>query len=122
MTIAGFDHVQVAAPPGSEAAARSFYGRVLGLREIPKPPGLASRGGVWFVVGDAQLHVGVAEDFQPARKAHPALRVSGAALEPLARALHDAGHQVVWDGAIAGERRFFSADPWSNRIEFVARD
>ena len=30
-------HVQMAAPPGCEAAARAFYGDVLGLTEVPKP-------------------------------------------------------------------------------------
>ena len=37
MTVLGFDHVQLAYPPGCEAAARRFYGEVLGFTEIPKP-------------------------------------------------------------------------------------
>ena len=41
-------HVQLACPPGSEPALREFYGGVLGLDEIDKPPGLAARGGCWF--------------------------------------------------------------------------
>ena len=52
------DHVQVAAPPGCEAAAREFYGGLLGLRELEKPESLRARGGVWF----EQLHVGVVAD------------------------------------------------------------
>ncbi len=55
----GIDHVQMAAPPGCEADARRFYGGLLGLAEIPKPPALAVRGGLWFRCGDAQIHVGV---------------------------------------------------------------
>jgi hypothetical protein len=35
-------HVQLACPPGSEPALREFYCHVLGLDEIPKPPGLAA--------------------------------------------------------------------------------
>jgi hypothetical protein len=27
---------------------------------------------------------------------------------------------VLWDDALPGARRFFSEDPWGNRIEFVA--
>src|SRR5699024_2182119 len=75
--IAGLDHVQVAAPPGCEAEARAFYGRLLGLAELEKPPALAARGGAWFACGAQQLHVGVAADFTPATKAHPALAVTG---------------------------------------------
>ena len=71
---AGIDHVQVAAPPGCEEAARRFY-ELLGLREIPKPEPLRSRGGVWFSAGAQELHVGVEDPFAPARKAHPGLVV-----------------------------------------------
>src|SRR3954469_26057308 len=64
--ITGLDHVQVAAPPGCEAEARAFYGRLLGLGELEKPAALKARGGVWFQVGAQQLHVGVTPDFTPA--------------------------------------------------------
>jgi hypothetical protein len=52
------DHVQVAAPLGSENAARLFYGELVGLPELEKPEALRSRGGVWFACGAHQLHVG----------------------------------------------------------------
>jgi catechol 2,3-dioxygenase-like lactoylglutathione lyase family enzyme len=111
--ITGLDHVQVAAPPGCEAEARAFYGALLGLTEVPKPPVLAARGGVWFGV----LHVGVAADFVPAAKAHPALRVT--ALDALAARLTAAGVEVRWDDEIPGVARFYADDPWGNRLEFV---
>ena len=116
------DHVQVAAPAGCEAAARRFYGELLGLVEVEKPAALASRGGVWFALGaGAQLHVGVAEDFAPAVKAHPALRIGTIArLEMLARRLAAAGAPVVWDSELPGVRRFFTADPFGNRLELLA--
>jgi catechol 2,3-dioxygenase-like lactoylglutathione lyase family enzyme len=117
----GLDHVQVAAPPGCEREARSFYGELLGLRELSKPEGLRGGGGVWFAAGAQELHVGVAEDFAPARKAHPGLRVdSDAALDALAGALTTAGAAVEWDDRIPGRRRFFTSDPWGNRIELLA--
>ena len=34
VVVLGLDHVQVAAPPGSESAARRYYGGLLGLAEI----------------------------------------------------------------------------------------
>jgi len=115
----GLDHVQVAAPGGSEDDARRFYGELLGMAELRKPDGLRTRGGAWFACGDHQLHVGIAEPFAPATKAHPALRVRAGELERLAERLANAGCEVRWDDAIIGVRRFFTADPWGNRIELV---
>ena len=121
--ILDLDHVQLAAPPGCEDEARGFYGAVLGLAEIEKPPLLATRGGVWFAVGDRQLHVGVDAEFVPARKAHPALRLADrAALDTLAGRLAEAGVEVTWADAaeLPGARRFYMHDPWGNRLELIA--
>src|SRR5215207_7027194 len=121
MGVDGLDHVQVAAPPGCEREARSFYGELLGLPELPKPAGLQGGGGVWFAAGVQELHVGVAEDFAPARKAHPGLRLdSEASLDAVAGALTTAGAAVEWDDCIPGRRRFFTSDPWGNRVELLA--
>ncbi len=114
--ITGVDHVQVAAPAGSEDAARAFYGELLGLPELDKPERLRARGGAWFAVGDQQLHVGIEEDFKPAWKAHPALALARAdELRALAHRLDAAGHKVRWDGP-----RFYVADPFGNRLELLA--
>jgi catechol 2,3-dioxygenase-like lactoylglutathione lyase family enzyme len=116
----GLDHVQLAAPPGCEAQARRFYGDVLGLPEVAKPRSLEGRGGVWFGVGAQQLHVGVEERFSPARKAHPALRVEPAELDAVAERLASAGAKVAWDDRLPGARRFYTEDPWGNRVELLA--
>jgi catechol 2,3-dioxygenase-like lactoylglutathione lyase family enzyme len=119
--IEGLDHVQVAAPPACEREARRFYGELLGLDELPKPEVLAGRGGAWFTCGPQQLHVGIAEDFAAARKAHPALRVTDVAeLERLAERLEYAGVAVRWDQDLPGVRRFYADDPWGNRVELLA--
>jgi len=120
--ITGLHHVQVVAPVGCEEEARRFYGELLGLREIEKPPLLAVRGGCWFASGQGELHVGVEEPFRPATKAHPALAVeSSATLDALAATLTAAGIDVRWadESEIPGQRRFFVSDPWGNRLEFV---
>jgi len=101
-------HVQLACPPGGESALREFYGSVLGLDEIPKPPALAARGGCWFGGHGIELHLGVEEDFRPARKAHPGLLVTG--LDAWARRLRDAGYPVQFDDGFPGMRRFYSQD------------
>jgi catechol 2,3-dioxygenase-like lactoylglutathione lyase family enzyme len=119
MSLSGIDHVQLAAPRGREAEARAFFGGLLGLAELEKPESLRSRGGVWFACGDQELHVGVEEDFSPARKAHPAFAVRE--LEALKRRLDEAGVETRDDDAIPGLRRFYAHDPWGNRLEFVAK-
>jgi GNAT superfamily N-acetyltransferase len=114
--ITRIDHVQVAAPAGGEGAARAFYGDLLGLPELPKPERLRARGGVWFAVGDQQLHIGIEGSFAAARKAHPALAVPRAGdLSALAAKLEAAGRAVTWDGP-----RFHVDDPFGNRVELLA--
>jgi catechol 2,3-dioxygenase-like lactoylglutathione lyase family enzyme len=113
------DHVQIAAPPGCEPDARRFYGELVGLAEMPKPEPLRGRGGVWFALGEQQLHIGVEEGFAPARKAHPALRVGPAELDLIAARLEEAGCELAWDDRLPGVRRFHVADPWGNRLELL---
>lgn len=113
-------HVQLAIPPGAEDACRSFWIGILGLTEIQKPPVLAGRGGLWFR-GDAfELHLGVEQDFRPALKAHPGLRVDD--LDALAKTFEDHGVEITWDDNFPGHRRFYADDPVGNRLEFLQRD
>jgi catechol 2,3-dioxygenase-like lactoylglutathione lyase family enzyme len=113
------DHVQIAAPPGSEDDARRFYGELLGLEEIPKPESMQASGGVWFGVGAQELHIGIEKDFAAARKAHPGLRVEPSQIDALAARLAAAGAPVQWDERHPAVRRFYTADPFGNRIEIL---
>ncbi|MBA2806763.1 VOC family protein [Streptomyces sp. KM273126] len=115
--ITALDHVQLAAPPGSERELRSYYVGVLGMTEIPKPPALAARGGCWFRAGGAHLHLGIDKDCRPARKAHPGLRVRD--IEAHAARLEAHGAPVTWDDDLPGHRRFYTEDPVGNRLEFL---
>ncbi len=114
------DHVQIAAPPDCEAEARRFFGDLIGLAEVEKPKALRGRGGVWFAIGEHQLHVGVETEFAAARKAHPALSLPHEDLDRLAERLTSSGIDVGWDSALPGQRRFYCQDPWGNRLEFLA--
>lgn len=112
------DHVQLAIPRGGEDTARAFYADVLGMAEVAKPPALAVRGGCWFAAGPVQIHVGVDDDFRPARKAHPALVVAD--IDALAVRLVSAGAPVRWSDEVPGSRRFHTEDGHGNRLEMVA--
>ncbi|HEY2671001.1 MAG TPA: glyoxalase [Rugosimonospora sp.] len=110
-------HVQLAIPPGGEDLARRFYGDVLGMVELTKPPVLAARGGCWFSGGGWEVHLGVEREFVPARKAHPGVLVDD--LDALAECLAAAGRPVEWDPNFPGHRRLYSADDHGNRLEFL---
>lgn len=116
-SITKIDHVQVAAPKGSEEAARRFYGGILGMKELEKPEPLQARGGAWFEFPGFQLHVGVEEPFEPAKKAHPAFVVEG--FDELKAHLLENDVAVKDDTSIPGSTRFFAADPFGNRLEFL---
>jgi catechol 2,3-dioxygenase-like lactoylglutathione lyase family enzyme len=118
MHVYALDHVQIAMPSGGEPAAREFYGDLLGLTELPKPPNLAARGGLWFQCGSLQVHLGVEAEFRPAKKAHPAFLVRD--LEEVRAALAHTGHEVTLDPEPSpGVERIFTKDPFGNRIELI---
>jgi catechol 2,3-dioxygenase-like lactoylglutathione lyase family enzyme len=110
----GIDHVQLAMPSGGEDLARAFYGGVLGIPEVPKPPSLAGRGGCWFEDGPVRVHLGVEDPFRPARKAHPALVV-----DDLAAFVDAAGLAFTWADDVPGLVHGYVDDPCGNRIELV---
>jgi len=114
----GLHHIQLAMPPGEEEAAVRFYGYLLGMRQIDKPPELAPRGGVWFREGAFEVHLGVEESFHPAYKAHPAFLVDG--LEKLRVRLEATGIRVDDDPVqLEGFHRCYVRDPFGNRIELI---
>jgi catechol 2,3-dioxygenase-like lactoylglutathione lyase family enzyme len=118
--IYGIEHVQLAMPKGRETEAISFYEGVLGLTNVPKPDHLAVRGGCWFESGEVRIHLGVADDFVPATKAHPALLVRS--LTDLVSVFDDHGIAVTVDQPLEGFDRCYAHDPFGNRIEFMQRN
>ncbi|MGA7730128.1 MAG: hypothetical protein WCD37_02525 [Chloroflexia bacterium] len=74
---------------------------------------------MWFSLGTSELHVGIEEPFSPARKAHPALLVSG--LAELKRRISAMGYEISEAEEIPGVQRFYVYDPFGNRIELMER-
>jgi len=113
----GLDHVQLAAPAGSEDKARQFFKDLLGMTEIPKPEKLKVRGGVWFQCGAQFLHIGIEAAFVPAKKAHPAFVVQN--IQALIQRLKENHVPIRMDDEIPHLIRFFAEDPFGNRLEFM---
>jgi len=114
-------HVQLAIPAGAEDGCRAFWGELLGMVELEKPPVLAGRGGCWFsstgTGGGVEVHLGVQDPFVPARKAHPGILMTG--LDELAERLTAGGVELIWDDEFPEHDRFYAADPFGNRLEFL---
>jgi catechol 2,3-dioxygenase-like lactoylglutathione lyase family enzyme len=120
MKILAVDHIQLAMPAGEEERARAFYGGILGLIEIPKPPELAKRGGGWFRTDNVTLHLGVESEFRPARKAHPALLVDN--LDAFLQVCHANGIETdTSQPPLDGYKRAHVFDPFGNRIELMEK-
>jgi catechol 2,3-dioxygenase-like lactoylglutathione lyase family enzyme len=118
MHITGIHHVQLAMPPGGEAAAVEFYEGVLGIPHVAKPANLAVRGGCWFERGALRIHLGIEAGFVPAQKAHPALVVDE--LTALVDHLSASSVAVRAGEPLDGFEHVYVDDPFGNRIELIA--
>ncbi|MCC3356063.1 VOC family protein [Bacillus sp. REN16] len=116
-TIRAIDHIQLAAPKGSEDQARDFYATILGFQEVEKPETLRKNGGVWFTYGFVQIHIGIEVPFVPAKKAHPAFEIQN--LTSLKRHLQNNNVSTIGDNNLPGANRFYAYDPFGNRLEFL---
>jgi catechol 2,3-dioxygenase-like lactoylglutathione lyase family enzyme len=114
-------HVSIPIPSGGEAAARSFYGGLLGLEERSVPPHLAPDGFIWYRTGapDLELHLFIGTD-PPEDARHLCFELPE--LEELRARLEAAGHGTREPTPIAGRPRFFCRDPFGNLIEFARID
>jgi catechol 2,3-dioxygenase-like lactoylglutathione lyase family enzyme len=119
MPATAIHHVQLAMPRGEEDRGRVFYADLLGLTEILKPASLAERNGLWFRIGALELHLGVEDDFRPAKRAHPGLLVDD--LSSLVTRLEAAGYTTKPDKRLEGYDRAYVNDPFGNRIELLER-
>jgi catechol 2,3-dioxygenase-like lactoylglutathione lyase family enzyme len=113
-------HVAIARPPGGDAAARAFYGGVLGLAEIAPPHSLAQLDLIWYRLNDAtELHIMVEEPIGQDRSGrHFCLAVDD--LVALRQRLDAAGISAVGGTPIPGRPRFFVRDPFGNLVELTS--
>ncbi len=111
----------VALHVGDVDRSRDFYGRVLGLPELPRPA--FSFPGAWFALGAQELHLIGGSTSSAAghrRGNHFALLVDD--LQPWIDRL--AAHQIVSEGPFErpdGARQLFFADPDGHMIELCTR-
>ena len=105
-------HTSIPMPPDGDEKARAFYGEVLGMREIPKPEGLAAMTVIWFAANDDgdEVHVFKDERLGPNSAAqHLCLEVDD--IEAYKTRLRDRGYEVRVPETIQNRPRLFVRDP-----------
>jgi glyoxylase I family protein len=101
--------------------ARTFYGDIIGLREITERP--LTFPGLWYDLGNAQLHLILDPDFQTAiassdqwgRSPHLALHITD--LTPIRHTLDRQG--IAYQSSASGRPALFVRDPDGNTIELA---
>jgi catechol 2,3-dioxygenase-like lactoylglutathione lyase family enzyme len=117
ITTRQIQHVSIPRPPGSDAAARAFYGQLLGLQEVPVPQSIQHLDLVWFRLGNMELHLFAEEPINDSSGRHYCFVVEN--LKEAWDRLVEAGY-APWDTIpIPGRPRFFCRDPFNNTIEFT---
>ncbi|CAG9619901.1 VOC family protein [Sutcliffiella rhizosphaerae] len=117
ITVQRLHHIQLCIPTGQEETARSFYTDILGFKEIPKPESLLKNGGLWYSVGNIELHIGTEAMGAEKSKRHPAFEVEH--LKLVKKFLKSHQINVKKEIPIPGIIRFSFLDPFGNRIEFM---
>ena len=116
--VAALHHVNVTVSTEEEAAAKNFYGSILGLHQVPKPAG-SRQSGAWYQIGGNQLHLSV-EDEAGASLSSRHICFSVSDLTEAENRFRDAGVEIVPDPRpIPGTRRFYVRDPGGNQLEIV---
>lgn len=113
------DHIQICIPTGKENEARDFYTNIIGLKEIPKPLELIPNGGLWYQVGDIQLHIGTERETNISKR-HPAFEVVN--LTSARKHLENHHVKIKEETQVPGQNRFSFFDPFGNRIELLEKD
>ena len=111
-------HVNVTVTPELEEATKHFYGKVLGLTQVPKPA-TSRQSGAWYQIGPNQLHLSVEASENGARSSgHVCFAFSD--LTEAEQKFRDAGVEIIPDPKpIPNTRRFYVRDPGGNLLEIA---
>ena len=111
-------HVNVTVPAKLEAAAKNFYGHVLGLKQIPKPA-TSRQSGAWYEIGENQLHLSV-ENEARARLSSGHICFAVSDLAAADWKFREAGVEITPDPKpIPNAPRFYVRDPGGNLLEIA---
>ncbi len=118
-TIQTLHHAALTVPTSGLEEARRFYTGLLGLQEAPRPEAELGRPGIWYRLGETELHI-QCRDTVPGDPGgyHPALVVDD--VRGLRVHLQSNGVEIIEAQPLNDRERFFARDPFGNRIEFLS--
>jgi catechol 2,3-dioxygenase-like lactoylglutathione lyase family enzyme len=119
-TIETVHHVALTVPTEGLEEARRFYSGLLGLKEASRPAAELGRPGIWYSLGDTELHIQCRDNIStPPGEYHPGLIVDD--VRELRAHLQAGGVEIIEAQPLNDRERFFCRDPFGNRIEFLSR-
>lgn len=114
-------HASIPMPADGVEAGRKFYGEALGMTEVPHPEGMGAGPFVWFQAGDDghEVHL-FAQDESLGRSPgqHFCLQVDDPGT--VRTTLQQHGFPTDDTAPIKNRPRFFTQDPFGNRVEIAA--
>jgi catechol 2,3-dioxygenase-like lactoylglutathione lyase family enzyme len=117
--VLAIQHVALTVPTERIEEARAFYGGLLGLVERERPAAELGRPGIWYQVGELELHIQCRDAAPPDNSdRHPALIVDDVA--SMRAHLESNGIAIIEAQPLTGRERFFCRDPFGNRIELMS--
>lgn len=103
--------------------ARTFYGELLGLEEIERPPEIAKMiPGAWYRIGRSELHVFEQRDFEPPKvRIGPHVAFRTADFDATVEKLRAGGCEFRFgpDRDSTGVARVILSDPTGNTVEIT---
>jgi catechol 2,3-dioxygenase-like lactoylglutathione lyase family enzyme len=121
-TITGCHHMAICVHDIDEA--RRFYGEILSLAELERPPEIAAKfRSAWYLIGSSELHVVENPEFQPLDSPlAPHIAVTASDFRALTAQIAERGGEFAF-GPGAGPDGILRAvidDPTGNTVEITA--
>ncbi len=120
MAVIRLQHASIPMTTGGNDKARHFYGETLGLTEVTPPAVLGGERFVWFSIGDSgdEIHCYTDDRGPNSPGQHLCIQVEDPAA--VRATLEAAGFETADTDAIPNRPRFFTSDPFGNRVEISA--
>lgn len=120
-TVLRLQHASVPMPAGGADAGRKFYGEALGMTEVQHPEGMGTGPFVWFKAGEDghEIHLFTEEGHSERSSGqHFCLQVDNP--DEVRQSLREHGFPTNDTAPIKNRPRFFTQDPFGNRVEIAA--
>jgi len=113
-------HASIPMTTGGSDKGRHFYGGALGLTEITPPEVLGTDGFVWFAIGESgdEVHLYTDDRGPNSTVQHLCIQVNDP--ETVREKLTSNGYETSDTDVIPNRPRFFTHDPFGNRVEISA--